>query len=140
MREPLLILYSNDIGNFNDSAGVPNGGTGSGLSGFLGFYLRGAYNISDSMKLSGILGYVEADEMHRGTKIDSNGLFTRTADKELGEELDIQFDWKFLPNIKYTAAFGYMWTGDYFNDADAVYGRDLSNNVYVLMHKLTIEW
>jgi hypothetical protein len=140
MWEPLLILYSNDIGIFNDSNGVANGGTGSGNSGFLGLYLRGAYKISDSMKLSAILGWLEADEMNRGTKVDSTGALTRTADEELGWEFDVQFDWKFLPNITYSAAFGYMWAGDYWDDSDGVFGRDLSNNIYAFMHKLTIQW
>jgi hypothetical protein len=140
MWEPLLIMYSNDIGIFNDTTGVANAGTGSGASGYLGFYLRGAYNISDSMKLSAIFGYLEADEMNRGSKTVLAGQPARTADKELGQEFDIQFDWKFLPNIKYTAAFAYMWTGDYFDDSDGFVGRDLSNNVYAFMHKLTIEW
>jgi hypothetical protein len=140
MWEPLLIMYSNDIGIYNDSTGVANAGTGSGRSGFFGFYLRGAYNISDSMKLSAIFGYLEADEMNRGSKTVLAGQPARSADKELGQEFDIQFDWKFLPNIKYSAAFAYMWTGDYFDDSDGFVGRDLSNNVYAFMHKLTIEW
>ena len=141
MWEPLLIMYSNDIGLYNDSAGVwNNSGLALTASGFEGFYIRGAYKISDSMKLSAIFGLVNAEEMHRGTKIDSTGAWTLTADDELGQEFDIQFDWKFLPNIKYTAAFGYMWTGDYYDDSDGVFARDLSNDIYAFMHKLTIEW
>jgi hypothetical protein len=145
MWEPLLIMFSNDIGIYNDSMGVVNCTNATvwppdevalTRSGFVGFYLRGAYNISDAMKLSAVFGWVKADEMHVIAG-QNNG---RSPDKELGQEFDIQFDWKFLPNIKYTAAFGYMWTGDYYDDTDGFVGRDLSNNVYALMHKLTIEW
>jgi hypothetical protein len=145
MWEPLLIMFSNDIGIYNDSMGVinctnatvwPPDEVALTRSGFVGWYLRGAYKISDAMKLSAIFGMVEADEMHVIAG-QNNG---RTPDKELGQEFDIQFDWKFLPNLTYSAAFGYMWTGDYYDDTDGQVGRDLSNNIYAFMHKLTIEW
>jgi hypothetical protein len=145
MWEPLLIMFSNDIGLYNDSVGVPNSTNATAWppdevaltgSGFVGWYLRGAYKISDAMKLSAIFGICEADEMHVIAG-QNNG---RTPDKELGQEFDIQFDWNFLPNITYSAAFAYMWTGDYYDDVDGTVGRDLSNNIYAFMHKLTIQW
>jgi len=134
--QPLLLLTSEDCGLLWNSAGVWNGS--SGFSGLEAYYLRGAYKISDAMKISAILGYVQADEMMRATHYNGG-----TASDELGWEFDMGFEWKFMPNIKYVAEFAYLWAGDYWGEA-AVYGNapgvDLSNDVWGMRHMLVIEW
>jgi hypothetical protein len=135
--QPLLLLTSEDCGLLWNSAGVPNGSVG--LSGFEAYYLRAGYKISDSMKLTAILGYMEADEMLAGSHWDG----VRSADDEIGWEFDIGFEWKFMPNIKYVAEFAYLATGDYFdtfNFAGNGVGTDVSNDVWGMRHMLVINW
>jgi hypothetical protein len=136
--QPLLLLTSEDCGLLWNASGVANGAPGTATSGFLAFYLRANYKISDSMKLSGILGYVEADEMLRGSHWNGG-----TANDDIGWEFDIGFEWKFMPNIKYVAEFAYLWAGDYWSDV-ALYGNgpgaDASNDVWGMRHMLVIEW
>jgi hypothetical protein len=140
--QPLLLLTSEDcgllFGNGPNATGVPNG-SAVGRSGFQAYYLRAGYKISDSMKLSGILGYVEADEMRAGSHWD----LVRSADDEIGWEFDISFEWKFMPNIKYVAEFAYLDAGDYFDTyrfAGNGIGTDVSNDVWGMRHMLVINW
>ncbi len=139
--QPLYLFTSEDAGLLFDASGLPNGS--SGTSGLMAFFIRGAYNISDSMKIDAILAYVEGDEMLRGTHYDG----VRTADDEFGWEFDINFTWKFMPNIKYCAGFAYLDAGDYFSEAGGLtgivgngVGSDMSNDVWALHHKLVINW
>ncbi|MBW2346154.1 MAG: hypothetical protein JRF53_19595 [Deltaproteobacteria bacterium] len=135
--EPLLLLTSEDAGLIWNASGVANGS--SGTSGFEAYYLRGVYKISDAMKISAILGYVEAEEMMAGTHWDG----VRTADDELGWEFDIGFEWKFMPNIKYVAEFAYLDAGDYwstFGGYGNAAGIDVANDVWGMRHMLVINW
>jgi hypothetical protein len=121
--EPFLLWFSEDMGFMWDATGVAHGGAGT--SGFECFYIRGAYKISDTMKLSAILGILQAEEM-------ANGI-----DDDLGMEFDISFEWKLMPNLKYMIDFGYWNPGDYFEDVFV--GLD-DNNVMGLRHTIRIEW
>jgi hypothetical protein len=141
--QPLLLLTSEDCGllfnaaNVGTAMGVPNGS--SGMSGFQAYYLRAGYKISDSMQISAILGYVEADEMMAGTHWDG----VRSADDEIGWEFDIGFEWKFMPNIKYVAEFAYLDAGDYWSTAGFAgngVGTDVANDVWGMRHMLVINW
>jgi hypothetical protein len=144
--QPLLLLTSEDCGVLFESTGVRNGAPGTGRSGFQAFYLRAGYKISDSMKLSAILGYVKADEMLAGTHWDQVNRPGKAADKEIGWEFDIGFEWKFMPNLKYVAEFGYLDAGDYWSTAGAAVGFanaagvDVANDVWGMRHMLVIEW
>jgi hypothetical protein len=134
--QPLLLLTSEDCGLLWNSNGVWN--NSAGASGIEAYYLRAGYKISDAMSLSTILGYVKADEMLRGSAWNGT-----SADKELGWEFDIGFEWKFMPNIKYVADFAYLWAGDYWGDVNAygnAAGVDSSNNVWGMRHMLVINW
>jgi hypothetical protein len=135
--QPLLLLTSEDCGLLWNASGVWN--NSAGTSGLEAYYLRAAYKISDAMKLSGILGYVQADEMLRGSHW--NGV--SAASDDLGWEFDMGFEWKFMPNIKYVAEFAYLWAGDYWGDAAFAgngAGTDVSNDVWGMRHMLVIEW
>jgi hypothetical protein len=134
--QPLLLLFSEDMGFLWNSFGVTNGSVNAN-SGYESFYLTGTYKISDSMKIGATLGYVEADEMVRGTHW--NG---RSADKEIGWEFDFTFAWKFMPNMTYTIDMGYLWTGDYY-DTRATFTDGTfrpSENVFGIRHGLRVEW
>ncbi|MBW2615354.1 MAG: hypothetical protein JRD02_04155, partial [Deltaproteobacteria bacterium] len=138
--QPLYLFFSEDVGLLFDASGVPNGTAAlGGTSGMLGLFMRGAYKISDSMKLEGILAYVEADEMLRGSHW--NGI--KAADDDLGLEFDLNFEWKFMPNIKYCAGFAYLDAGGYWDTfafpGNGV-GTSVDNDVWALHHKLVINW
>jgi hypothetical protein len=136
--QPLYLLYSEDAGLLFSTTGVANGSVG-GTSGYLGIFLRGSYKISDSMKIDGILAYVQADEMCRRTHYDG----IRAAGDELGWEFDLNFEWKFLPNIKYVAGFAYLDAGDYWREyryGGNAAGTSVDNNVWGLHHGLVINW
>jgi hypothetical protein len=139
--QPLYLFTSEDCGLLFDASGLPNGSAGT--SGVMAYFLRGAYKISDTMKIDAILAYVEADEMVRGSHYDG----VRAADDEFGWEFDINFEWKFMPNIKYVAGFAYLDAGDYFSEVGGTtgivgngVGTDISNNVWALHHALVINW
>ena len=135
--EPLLLLTSEDAGLVWNAVGVANGSAGG--SGFEAYYLRGCYKISDSMKISAILAYVEGDEMMPGSHWDG----VRSADDELGWEFDIGFEWKFMPNIKYVAEFAYLDAGDYWSTAAYAgngVGTSVDNDVWGMRHMLVINW
>jgi hypothetical protein len=123
--EPYLLITSEDMGALWDSAGVANGAPLGG-SGFESIYLKATYRISDAMKISGTLAWIQAEEMMRGV------------DDDLGWELDIGFEWKFMPNLTYRVDAGYWWTGGYFDDVAGA-GLD-SNDVFGIRHTLRIEW
>jgi len=135
--QPLLLLFSEDMGYLWNSVGVSNGSVNNN-SGFSSFYLRGTYKISDSMKISAVLGYVEADEMVAGTHWDG----IRSADEEIGWEFDMTFAWKFMPNMTYMIDMGYLWTGDYY-DTCGLFTNGTFNpgeNVFGIRHGLRVEW
>jgi hypothetical protein len=138
--QPLLLLFSEDMGFLWNSPGLPNGsanGLGAGVSGFQAAYMTGTYKISDSMKISAALGYVEADEMVRGSHWNGG-----SADDEIGWELDFSFAWKFMPNVTYSIDMGYLWTGDYY-DTSVVFTNGTfkpSENVFGIRHGLRVEW
>jgi hypothetical protein len=151
--QPTMLLFSENMGALFNTAGVQNGtvpvGTpratlASGPSGYQAWYIRGAYKISDSMKLSGILAFVYADKMtNNGNAVQDmlgekwNG---RSASDEIGQELNLTFEWKFMPNLTYTMTGAYLWTGEYFDDAFGAANFNPANNVFGLYHGLTIAW
>jgi len=123
--QPLLLLTSEDVGLIWNTSGVANGTAGS--SGYLGFYGQASFKLSDEMKISGIVGYVEADEM------DLKGV-----DDEIGTEIDLTFEWKFMPNMAYVVDAGYLMAGDYWSDTAGA-GYD-DNDVFGFRHMLVINW
>jgi hypothetical protein len=130
--EPYFLLFSEDVGLLWNSAGVANGALG-GASGFQSFYVRGSYKISDAMKLSGIFGHLRADKM-----VYAN------VSKDIGNEIDLRFEWKFMPNIAYVIDAGYLMAGGYGEDYTKNVlpggGVDLTNDVFGVRHMLVINW
>ncbi len=121
--EPYFLFFSEDVGLFWDSGGVASG---NGVSGFQSAYLRGSFNITDTMKIGGVLGYLRADEME----------VAGDPDEEFGWEFDLNLEWKFMDNIAYVVDAGYLKAGDYWDDISD--GED--NDVWGVRHMLVINW
>jgi hypothetical protein len=56
-------------------------------------------------------------------------------DDSYGKEFDITATYKIFDNLAYQAAFGYLWTGDYFKGTATT---NTVGNDWLLMHKLTL--
>ncbi len=56
-------------------------------------------------------------------------------DDELGNEIDLTFAWKFMPNTTYMVTGGYFMAGDYFKDR---FGD--SNDTYGVRNTIRVEW
>lgn len=125
--QPLLLLLSEDVGLLWNTQGVANNTVGA--SGYQCFYARAAYKLSDTMKLSGIFGYLLADKME----------FENT-DDDLGMEIDLKFEWKLMDNLTYVVEGGYLIAGNYWDDRDGDSANDLSNDVFGMRHMLEIKW
>jgi hypothetical protein len=127
--QPLLIMTGDRANLLNDhdatnatGVGVDNGS--SGKSGMDAFYLRGTHKMNDTTSMRFIWGMIRADEMQNGY------------DKDLGMEFDVGVDLQLVDNLKYSATLGYMWTGDYYNEANT----KETNNVYMIQHGVKIEF
>jgi hypothetical protein len=82
------------------------------------------YAVSNQLSLHGAIGWAQADE----TRIVGQ-------DDEYGWEYNVGAAYKLLDNLTYEAHFGYLDTGDFFNEGGAA---DITENVYVLTHSLTM--
>jgi hypothetical protein len=110
--QPLLLLFSEDMGFLFNTRGVPNGSVDTNGSGYVCLYAPVGFKISDDMKVGAVIGYLRADTMQNGSRWDG-----KKADKELGWEVDASFEWRFLDNIKFISTGGFFTPGDYFKDA-----------------------
>jgi hypothetical protein len=132
--EPLLILFSEDLGFFYNSLGVANGSTGpsngtpTNRSGFQTVYLRGTHQVSDDFRLFGIIANIQADEM------------LNNQDAEFGYEFDLGLEWMLMDNLRYMMDLGYLKAGDYWDDADGDATQDLSDDVFAFRHTIKVEW
>ncbi len=127
LYEPTLLMFSEDMGFFYASTGVPNGSFGT--SGYQSFIARGSYKLTDTMKLTAVYEYLKADQMKLK---NANG---KTVDDALGNEFDLGFQWKFMPNVSYLVDAGYFWAGDYFKDRIGD-----NNDVYGVRNTIRVEW
>ncbi|WP_028319969.1 hypothetical protein [Desulfatiglans anilini] len=126
--QPYFLFFSEDVGLLWDTLGVPNGSVGA--SGYESIYVKGSYKISETMKLTGVLGYLQASEMEWAG-----------VDDYLGMEFDLNFEWKLMDNLKYVVDLAYLKAGDYFEDVTTgAFGRDLTNDPYGMRHMLVIQW
>jgi hypothetical protein len=129
--QPLLLMFSEDMGLFYASGGVSNGSTIGETSGYVCLYAPITFKISDAMSIGGAIGYLQADKMLNGSKVGGG-----KADDELGWEFDLTFKWKFMDNISYIMDAGYFITGDYFKDASGLSTQD----IYGVRNTIKIEW
>lgn len=125
--QPYFLFFSEDVGLLWDTTGVENGSVGR--SGYESLYLKASYKMSETMKLTGVVGYLQA------SKMELSGV-----DDQLGMEFDLNFEWKLMDNLKYVVDLAYLKAGDYFEDRYTVGGVDLSNDPYGMRHMLVIQW
>ncbi len=129
--QPLLLLFSEDVGLLWSTSGVPNGSFEANSSGYQAFYARASYKLTDTMTFKGIYGYLKADKMVKAN-----------VSKTLGHEIDLCFEWKLMDNLTYVIEGGYLIAGKYFEEFPKAHGAttDLSNDVYGMRHMLVISW
>ena len=101
-------MFSEDMGLFYASPGVANGSAIGETSGYQCIYAPVTFKISDDMKVGGVIGYLRADTMQNGSHWNGG-----KADKELGWEVDVNFEWRFMDNLSYIMNAGYFFTGGY---------------------------
>jgi hypothetical protein len=135
MYQPLLLMFSEDMGLLYNSGGVPNGAV-QGNSGYQMYGVRGGYKLTDTMKFSGIFGYLDADQMNRFDRPAAFGGASVKPDKNLGYELDGSFQWKLMNNLTYIVEGGYFWAGNYFKD----YSNGHEANIYGFRNTIRVEW
>ncbi|MCP4668100.1 MAG: hypothetical protein GY849_17255 [Deltaproteobacteria bacterium] len=133
--QPLLLLFSEDMGILWNTTGVANGTNGG--SGYVGGYLRGAYKINDTMTLSAIVGNLWADTMYEGTAATDHNGRIYTASRHLGFEADLAFEWKFMDNLKWVIDLGYFWAGPFFDNWSR---GGPAMDIFGVRNMLVIEW
>ena len=130
MFEPLYILTGRHTGILNND--IFNGSTASAsAAGVHAIVAAADYAVSNQLTLHGAIGWAKADE-----NVYKNGaVLTASNDDEYGWEYNVGAAYKLLDNLTYEAHFGYLDTGDYFNGNSAT---DITNNVYLMTHSLTM--
>jgi hypothetical protein len=122
MFEPLYILTGRHTGMLNND--IFTSRSDMNTAGVHAVVAAADYAVSNQLSLHGAIGYAEADE----TRILNQ-------DDEYGWEYNVGAAYKLLDNLTYEAHFGYLDTGDFFNNGAAT---DVTENVYLLTHSLTM--
>lgn len=92
------------------------------------------YNLTEAITLTGLFATATTDEKRAYSSDD------------IGNEFDLKFNWKVMPNLTYQVLYGYFWSGDIFKNANSVYqtattSRAALTNVddtWTLYHQLEI--
>jgi hypothetical protein len=122
--EPLYILTGRHTGMLNNDLFDNYTGTMS-TAGVHAVVAAVDYAVSNQLSLHGAIGWAQADEEQAVGQ-----------DDEYGWEYNVGAAYKLLDNLTYEAHFGYLDTGDFFNGAGNT--PDITENVYVLTHSLTM--
>jgi hypothetical protein len=88
----------------------------------LGAYAK--YAMSPKMTISGELGYFLAQDEPVGY------------DDQYGTEIGVGMSYKLYDNLTYNAHFSYLWTGDYFNEANT----ELTEDIWLAAHALSMKF
>ena len=125
MFEPLYILTGRHTGMLNNDlfSGYTSAMSRDGVHAIV---LAADYAVSNQLTLHGAIGWAKADEVQIAGQDDAYGW-----------EYNVGAAYKLLDNLTYEAHFGYLATGDYFNAGGAT---DITNNVYLLTHSLTMSF
>ncbi|MFA6282648.1 MAG: porin [Desulfurivibrionaceae bacterium] len=122
MFEPLYILTGRHTGMLNNDIFTSN--TDMNNAGVHAVVAAADYAVSNQLTLHGAIGWAQADE----TRIANQ-------DDEYGWEYNVGAAYKLLDNLTYEAHFGYLDTGDFFNENSPT---DITENVYLMTHSLTM--
>ncbi len=80
---------------------------------------------TDKLSLHTAIGFAQAEDTES------------IQDKDYGWEIDLGVSYKLMDNLTYAVDFGYLMTGDYFEEGTTTID---TNDVYVLNHRLTMEF
>jgi hypothetical protein len=124
--QPTLVLWNDWTSRFT---GVPYGTAGtvsaSGLPTNANIYqIFAGFKPMAKLDLYAAYSFLKVNEKPTGYVDDS-----------YGKEFDITATYKIFDNLAYQAAFGYLWTGDYFKGTATT---NTVGNDWLLMHKLTL--
>ncbi|MCX5874783.1 MAG: hypothetical protein NT087_00505 [Deltaproteobacteria bacterium] len=129
--ELLYILTGRHTGILNND--IFSGNTASAsVAGVHALVAAVDYAVSNQLTLHGAIGWAKADEK---VYYNNVGVLTAALDDSYGWEYNVGAAYKLLDNLTYEAHFGYLDAGDYFNGNSAT---DITKNVYVLTHSLTM--
>ena len=129
--EPLYVLTGKSTGIMNNRvySGLTSTASEAGLHAIVA---AADYAVSNQLTLHGAIGWAKADE---AVYWDGTNAQATNGSKTYGWEYDLGAAYKLLDNLTYEAHFGYLDTGDYFNMDSPT---DITKNVYVLTHSLTM--
>lgn len=91
------------------------------------YQVRGGVRPMPALTLGASLAYARADK--------KQNLMAINAGKDYGIELDVTATYAITNNLSYMLGVGYLWTGDYYKDANDP--RKLQDN-YLVINKLTL--
>jgi hypothetical protein len=118
-------LLNGDKGGYLAALGF-SGVTGNGDNpGAIAAALFGVLQASDKMSFNAAIGHVWADADFG-------------YDDKIGLEVDLGMTYKLMDNLAYTAQFGYLNPGNMIDDVAADNGLGSTNDIYVLLHSLTM--
>jgi hypothetical protein len=80
--------------------------------------------VSDKLSVNSALAYAQAESELQGF------------DDEYGWEIDLGMSYSLMDNLAYQVDFGYLMTGDFFDEGNTLDAED----VYSLTHRLTMEF
>lgn len=121
--EPLYILTGRHTGLLNND--IFSGYTAlMSTAGVHAVVAAADYAVSNQLTLHGAIGWAQADEEQ-----------VVGQDDEYGWEYNVGAAYKLLDNLTYEAHFGYLDTGDFFNENSPT---DITENVYLMTHSLTM--
>lgn len=121
--QPYVILTGATTGMLTGDYNRANGGMTN--AGVISLGVHADFAVNDKLALHSAIAYAEADEA------------PANVDDEYGWEIDLGVSYKLMDNLTYAVDFGYLVTGDYF---EGVNGVNDTNDIYVLNHRLTMEF
>ncbi len=136
--EPLYILTGRHTGMLNqDIFAAPTtwasrNSTDMAAAGVHAIVMAADYAASNQLTLHGAIGWAKADKK---VYLAAASTTAASLDDSYGWEYNVGAAYKLLDNLTYEAHFGYLDTGDYFNNNSAT---DTTENVYILTHSLTM--
>jgi len=126
--QPTLVLWNDWTQRFTGQAMGTNGTIASPyyVSNANLYQVYGGFKPMAKLDLSVSFAVAKADQKPSGYVSD-----------DYGKEFDIKASYKIFDNLEYMAAFGYLWTGDYFKGTSST---NTIGNDWLLMHKLTLNF
>jgi len=130
--QPTLVLWNDWTSRFTGSNYGTNATVGSTATGTVGY----PNNVNLYQVFAGYKPLPKLEFYAAYSFLNVNQKPTTAyVDDKYGKEFDIQGTYKIYDNLAYTAAFGYLWTGDYFKGTSSA---NTVGNDWLLMHKLTL--